>query len=238
MSIFVLFLTTIFLISNSSQNTLKLLNSNGNNSNSNSNINKNINSSNINNYSPYDYSVSPLNYYVDEKINGEIIPSTSTLYAKYDLKETLSKLDDKYYLNQKKISNKLIEQEFFVPTHLAKLEIEMYIQFFGFFKSTLSSDSKKDLTEKITIQLILNETVVAQKLFITKNTNFAESIYLNGTVFNIPPGKYTSYIKVVSSSDKQSAVCFRYFNNAFGYTNNDNDFNSIGGYLELFGVSV
>jgi len=146
---------------------------------------------------------------MDTQINGSMHIPGKMFYHKISLKQKINDIKDpldptsgQIYLNSPIMNSNFLESFVILPCAMAKLDVEMFIQNFVFYK--LNNNQ-----EKIDLELYLDNSriAVAKNEFV--DGNFIQSIYLTGTAYNVPAGPHRIFLKVVTMNNDTAQIAFR-----------------------------
>lgn len=186
-----------------------------------------------------DFSLTPLNEFANQIINGDVLIGGKAFYAKLSLTNKLAntELTQNYYTLdvEADVARKILETPILIPITLSKLELGIYLQNVGW--SNISNSQQIDFS----LQLYFQETLVAEQRFINRLNTSIESVYLQGILFNVPAGTYNVYIKLKPNkvvSSPRIYVKIASLINGLLDAGNLPYFQNDEAYLELYGIPI
>jgi len=187
------------------------------------------------------YSKTPFQLYIDKNVHGEMQSPSKLFYFKKDLTKDLKKLNStntvfylkSFYKNQQKI----FPTKVYIPTQMARLEVELFINHFNF---NIYDWQKFNFS----MDIYMGSTKIGTTEYKGDNQYHYyvhKSMYVNGEIFNVPAGNYDFYCKFDSKSSTAGYYSYKFRKYAIHQTNEYNyryylDYDL--GYFEITGYPL
>ena len=185
------------------------------------------------------YSKTPFQLYIDSNIHGEMQSPTKLFYFKKDLSKVIKKGRKLMWLPATyKDQSNLFRTTVYIPTQMARLEVELFINHFNF-------NIRYHHKYNFSMDLYMGTTKIGSTEFQGQANPYKfyihQSLYVNAETFNVPAGNYDFYAKFDSKSNGHGYYSYIFRRNDI---HNRNEyryrryFDYDGGHMEITGYPL
>lgn len=190
------------------------------------------------------YSKTPFQLYIDKSIHGEMQSPNRLFYFRKDLSKLIAKTQSYMYLpyigrkNIYKNQNDLFRTTVYIPTQMARIEVELFINHFNY---NIYAGQKYNFS----MNIYMGSTQIGTTNFSGNNVYHFyahKSLFVNGEIFNVPAGNYDFWAKFETHTNSTGYFSYK-FRNAAITTRNEYNYRTYFdkmdiGHLEITGYPL
>lgn len=136
-----------------------------------------------------DFKPTPRTTLLETVAHEDINFGDKMFYAKFNLKDKLYQYRSH---TSGVINGRLLETQIHIPINLAKLDIELYVQHIGNYRSSIDMNYPWEET----YELYFDDTLIGEQTWNFNTVIAVSSLYLQGSVFHVPAGTYKAYLRM------------------------------------------
>ena len=168
--------------------------------------NNSIKTNNVPDYKPF-----PRPTFIETTAHEDISFSDRMFYAKFNIKDRLPGAQGVSSL----INSRLVETQIYIPINLAKLDIELYVQYVVGYRH----DINMNLPFEYLFELYFADTLIGEQTLYYNSVIATNSLYLQGTVYHVPAGNYQTYMRLKVNGRLNSSTSLTYWHIITDLTN-------------------